>query len=225
MSGQCSLSSHGVCQRLKGIPKRQLGWVRKFRSINWVTNECTKSAMKCSFSRRFACETHLEKISVYFIWIYFTTSSSPLQGISPHPQSLTSPTSMVVFLVDCPNAWPPSPWGNPWGPVPQAAHGANGQRLKELHSNGCIFSSLASLAQKKNDQLSREISGRWSVFSQKSWILFLAICIGMSEKTPRESEIHIWSFTSTETGLGLFKFYSIKGWLVLSHSVVELGKL
>lgn len=59
------------------------------------------------------------------------------------------------------------PVGNPWGPVPQAAHGANGQRLKELHSNGCIFSSLASLAQKKNDQLSREISGRWSVFSQK----------------------------------------------------------
>ena len=167
MSGQCSLSSHGVCQRLKGIPKRQLGWVRKFRSINWVTNECTKSAMKCSFSRRFACETHFEKISVYFIWIYFTTSSSPLQGISPHPQSLTSPTSMVVFLVDCPNAWPPSPWGIHWGPVPQAAHGANGQRLKELHSNGCIFSSLASLAQKKNDQLSREISGRWSVFSQK----------------------------------------------------------
>ena len=185
VSGQCSLSSHGVCQRLKGIPKRQLGWVRKFRSINWVTNERTKSAMKCSFLG----DLHVKLISKdlsLFVRFFFTTSFvHHLKAFHLSPQSeKPPPTSMVVFLVDCPNAWPArgesiatSPTSGTWGKrtAPQRASqqwmhlfqpGEFGTKKKTTNSVGRF---------RENDRF----------FLKKSWILFLAICIGMSEKTPR----------------------------------------
>lgn len=152
VSGQCPLSSHGVCQRLKGIPKRQLGWVRKFRSINWVTNECTKSS--CMWNS-------FQRISVYFY-----------EFISPLPvhqwKHFTSP-NLTTSQPQGSCSWSTVPMpsrGNPWRNSPSGTRGKRLQRLKELHSNGCIFSSLRTTTNSVG-----RISGRWSLnlFSNSNW--------------------------------------------------------
>lgn len=67
-----------------------------------------------------------KKLSLFHMNLFHHFFRSPRKNISPQQSEKLSPTSRVVFLVDCPNAWPPSPpppWGIPWDApmVPQPA--------------------------------------------------------------------------------------------------------
>ena len=177
------------------------------------------------FSRRFACETHFKRSQFICTFFFHHFFRSPLKSISPQSPIWKTATNLNGRVLGRLSQCLASPWGI-------HCHQSHKRHMRQTDSASKSFTAMdASFPawrvwhKKKTTNSVGRFRENDRFFSKNPGFCFWQFVLVCLKRPPESLRSTYGASLQTETGLDLVKFDSIKGWLVLSHSVVELGKL